>query len=89
MINFLGKVNESLFTLNDPDYDALFVPHFFDDIDALFGNQTDLKNRALEICAETDFPCLFDVSLTKDINAAIESKVTVEEFSTEEKTLSK
>ncbi len=81
--------NNSLFTLPDPDYDASFVPLFFDDIDALFGNNTALKKKAEDLCGKKQFECLFDVALTADTQAAAESKSSQQDFESEKKTLSK
>ena len=85
----VGKTNQSCFTLSDPDYDPSFVPSFFDDIDTLFGNFTDLKNRAIATCGSTNFQCLFDISLTKDFTSATENKAATENFAAAEKSLSK
>ena len=78
-----------MFTLPDPDYDPTFVPLFFDTIDTLFANNTALKEKALATCGATSFTCLFDASITGDVNAASESKGSLDLFETENKTICK
>ena len=87
---FIGNVtgSDSLFTLADPDYDPTFVPLFFDDIDVLFGNNTALRAKAVALCGESKFSCLFDVALTADTQAAIDSRTSEGDYETEKKALS-
>ena len=81
-------LNGSLFSLEDPDFDSSFVPGFYDTIDDLFGNNTVLKQNAIEICGGTSsFICLFDVALTGDRTSSTESQSSLEAFETEKKTL--
>ena len=75
--------------MKDPYCDPSFVPSFYDDIDTLFGNDTDLKNRAIATCGLTNLQCLFDISLTKDFSAATENKATMVNFAAKQKLLSK
>ena len=80
--------NGSMLTLSDPEYDPTFVPLFLDNIDALFGNNTALKNKAIEVCGgTTSFTCLFDVKLTGDENAAKEAQASLKTFETDKKKL--
>ena len=80
--------NGSMLTLSDPEYDPTFVPLFLDNIDALFGNNTALRNKAIEVCGgTTSFTCLFDVSLTGDENAAKEAQGSLKTFETDKKKL--
>ena len=82
--------NNSLFTLPDVEFDASFVPKFFDNLEDLFGNNTALKEEAIRICGSTaNFACLFDISLTGDKKSVIESKTTLETFDKEEQAIRK
>ena len=88
---FPGNVtsNDSLFSLSDPEYNASFVPVFFDNVDQLFGNDTELQRNAEAACGSSNFQCLFDYVLTADSQAVKESQTSLQEFQTEEKILSK
>ena len=91
MLHFSGNVtgNYSLFSLPDPDFDSSFVPAFFNDIDQIFGNNTELKNKSIALCGEKNFQCLFDYALTGDRQAVMESQSSLKDFEAEEKTLRK
>ena len=78
-----------MLTLPDPDYNASFVPLFYDNTEQLFGNNTQLQADAEKVCGKTNFVCLFDFVLTADTTAVKESQATLTEFATEEKVLSK
>ena len=78
-----------MFSLPDPDYNASFVPLFYDSTEQLFGNNTQLQADAEKVCGKTNFVCLFDFVLTADANAVKESQATLTKFTTEEKVLSK
>ena len=90
---FPGNVtgNNSLFTLPDVDYDPSFVPSFFDDISALFGNNTALRESAIKLCGNTtaNFTCLFDMSLTADLQAVQNTQTSLQTLETQAKILSK
>ena len=88
---FLGNVTENgtLFSLSDVDYDPSFVPLFYDNIDALFGNNTELRQQSISLCGSTNFQCLFDYVLTADSQAVKESQKSLTDFDTEQKQLSK
>jgi len=85
----LWSVNgsNSLFSLPDPDFDPSFVPVFFDDINRIFGNNTELKNKSIALCGEKNFQCLFDYALTGDRQAVMESQSSLKDFEAEEKIL--
>ena len=92
LLSFLGNVteNHTLFSISYPDYDPTFVPLFSDNIDTLFGNNTNLRNQALSLCGGTsNLQCLFDFALTADSQAVSESQSSLSEFETEQKKLSK
>ena len=90
MIIFSGNItgNSSFFSIPDPDFNASFVPTFFDNIDQIFGNDTALKSKAIEVCKSQSFQCLFDYALTADSQAVTESQSSLQEFETEERILS-
>ena len=81
--------NDSFFSIPDRDFEASFVPAFFDNIDKTFGNNTELKKKALAICGEGNIQCLFDYALTADSQAVTESQSSLKEFEAEEKVLRK
>ena len=92
LLSFLGNVTDTstLFSLSDPDYDSTFVPLFYDNIDTLFGNNTELRNKSIAVCGGyTNFQCLFDYVMTADSQAVSESQSSLSEFETEQKQLSK
>ena len=77
-----------MFTLPYVGFDPSFVPLFFDDIDSLFGNNTALKQKAIEVCGGTSsFTCLFDMSLTEDSTSSTESQSSLNDFEVEKKVL--
>ena len=79
--------NHSLFSISDPDVDPSFVPVFFDSVNELFGNNTELKQKAEAACGSSNFQCLFDYTLTADSQAVAESQSSLQEFETEERIL--
>ena len=81
--------NTTLFSLPNVDYDPSFVPKFYDSIDDLFGNNTELRQQAISLCGPTKFHCLFDYALTSDAQAVSESQSSLNDFEAEEKQLSK
>ena len=87
----LGNVtsDESLFSLPFLEANDSFVPLFYDNIEELFGNNTQLKSEAETVCGANNFVCLFDYVLTKDTKAVTESQSSLKVFEEDEKILSK
>ena len=66
------------------------MPLFFDDIDTLFGNKTEIRQQAISVCGgSTNFQCLFDYVMTADSQAVRESQLSLMDYEREQKQLSK
>ena len=87
----LGNVtgSASLFSIVDLDYNASFVPLFYDNLDTLFGNDTELRQKAIALCGSNNFQCMFDYVLTSDSQQVQESQTSLSTFETEQKQLRK
>ncbi|RDD39041.1 Mucin-like protein, partial [Trichoplax sp. H2] len=80
------KINftDSLFTypagLTANNYtDPSFTPVFSENIQALFGNNTEFYDQAVAQCGNNN-ECLFDAALTLNLNAAVNGKDTSEVY---------
>ena len=74
-------------SIPDPEFNASFVPGFFDDIDKMFGNNTELKTKSIALCGATNFICLFDYALTGDEQSVTESQSSLQSFEAEKKAI--
>lgn len=91
IFTFIGRITdaESLFTYpagigTDNFTDPNYVPNFSKDPDALFKNNTALKEKALEVCGN-DLTCLYDVAETSNLQLAARSKDIDQQYETVQK----